>query len=414
MATDHSKTPMDVLKTTLNLLYSKKLDLELADPEANKVKIGNINAKIQEYGAIIEGRIEADEAKYDPSNSSLQVATQSTPANPLATSEAKFNYNSMVNHFKSNVPTLEPPLDVSIFLQRLQNCYNLYVKGFKALEPYFVQQAKSHLSMDILETLNASSEKTATFEELQLYLKKNYGSRETPYQILNSLLELEIKEGEKIQEFAGRVERKVATVTTQISAKFKSQESNTNDSPMTTADCFNLFGSMLVYDHLRKRQPNCFNLMVKEVDSCWKPTDLGSMAATLVDRMDIPDQSQAANQSFSARPNNKQQKSNQKSNKPAPTQGATSKSATFPNDICYLFLKKKSCRFASSCKRKHVSPGDNGYDQLMQMVNDGVRPKSKPRQTPNANVATAKPNHGEWQPEEVDMDYFDLNGYSKN
>ena len=181
MATDHSKTPMDVLKTTLNLLYSKKLDLELTDPDANKSKIAAINAKINEYGAIIEGRVEADEAKYDPSNSSLQVATQPTAANPLATAEAKFNYNSMVSHFKSNVPTLEPPLDVSIFLQRLQNCYNLYVKSFTALEPYFVQQAKGHLSMDILETLNASSERTETFEELQLYLKKNYGSRETPF-----------------------------------------------------------------------------------------------------------------------------------------------------------------------------------------------------------------------------------------
>ena len=319
----------------------------------------------------------------------------------------------MVSHFKSNVPTLEPPLDVSIFLQRLQNCYNLYVKSFKALEPYFVQQAKGHLSMDILETLNASSEKTETFEELQLYLKKNYGSRETPFQILNSLLELEIKEGEKIQEFAGRVERKVAVVTTQISAKFKNQESNKDDSSMTTADCFNLFGSMLVYDHLRKRQPQCFNLMVKEVDSCWKPTDLGSMAATLVDRMDIPDQSQAANQSFSARPN-KQHKSNQRSNKPAPTQGATSKGATFPDNICYWFIRKKSCN-RNSCKRKHVSPGDNGYDQLAKMVKDGVRPRPKPKPTPNANVATAKPTLGEWQqPEEVGLDYFDLDDHSKN
>ena len=151
-ATDHSETPIDVLKQTLSQLYTKKLGFELEDEERHKVAIAKIDGKIKEYNDIIKSKNEA-ETKYDPNVSQLQVATQQTAANPLATSEAKFNYNSMVSHFKSNVPTLEPPLDVSIFLQRLQNCYNLYVKPFKALEPYFVQQAKGHLSMDILETI---------------------------------------------------------------------------------------------------------------------------------------------------------------------------------------------------------------------------------------------------------------------
>ena len=202
--TDHSKLSINVLETNLNRLVAKMDDLELEDETKNAATITKIKKKILEYQNALDAKV--IETKHDPGNSSLQVATLPTATNPLATSEAKFNYNSMVSHFKSNVPTLEPPLDVSIFLQRLQNCYNLYVKSFKALEPYFVQQAKGYLSMDILETLNASSEKTDFFEELQLYLKKNYGSRETPYQILNSLLELDIKEGEKIQEFAGRVE----------------------------------------------------------------------------------------------------------------------------------------------------------------------------------------------------------------
>ena len=298
-ATDHSETPIDVLKQTLSQLYTKKLGFELEDEEKHKVAIAKIDGKIKEYNEIIKSKNLA-ETKYDPNVSQLQVATQQTAANPLATSEAKFNYNSMVSHFKSNVPTLEPPLDVSIFLQRLQNCYNLYVKPFKALEPYFVQQAKGHLSMDILETINASNDRTETFEELQLYLKKNYGSRETPFQLLNSLMELDIKEGEKIQEFAGRLERKVAIVATQITAKFNDRESNKEKTPMTATDCFQLFGSMLFYDHLRKKQPNCFNLMVKEVDHCWKPSDLGSMAETLVDRLDKPDP--AATHTYSARP----------------------------------------------------------------------------------------------------------------
>ena len=274
-ATDHSKMSLANLNTNFNRLVAKLDDLELEDAEKNEAKIAKLNEKIAEYQAAIDLKTEALEAKNKPIGATSIVTPQT--ANPLGSSEAKYYFNSMVSHFKTNVPTLEPPLDVSVFIQRLNNCYNLYIKPCPALEPYFVQQAKGYLSMDILETLNASEEKTGTFDELQIYLKKHFGSRETPFQILNSLMELDIKDGEKLQEFAGRLERKVAIVATQITAKFKDQQSSDTQTPMTATDCFNLFGSMLFYDHLRKKQPNCFNLMVKEVDNCWRPSDLGSM-----------------------------------------------------------------------------------------------------------------------------------------
>ena len=412
--TDHSKLSINVLETNLNRLVAKMDDLELEDETKNAATITKIKKKILEYQNALDAKV--IETKHDPGNSSLQVASLPTATNPLATSEAKFNYNSMVSHFKSNVPTLEPPLDVSIFLQRLQNCYNLYVKSFKALEPYFVQQAKGHLSMDILETLNASSEKTETFEELQLYLKKNYESRETPFQILNSLLELDIKDGEKIQEFAGRVERKVAVVATQISAKFKSQESNTDDSPMATADCFNLFGSMLVYDHLRKRQPHCFNLMVKEVDNCWRPSDLGSMAATLVDRLDKPDP--AATHTYSARPHQKQQKATKPKYQNAHHQNSNG------DDICLRYLFQKSCHFGKSCRRKHLNPGEKEYNEILQKLNNDSSQKPNQSDVPqNANVALSNQmlhqddsfpgqftSIEELQPEEVGLEFFENSG----
>ena len=410
--TDHTKTPMDVLTQTLSQLYTKKLGLELEDEVANKTQIAKIDAKIDEYNDIIKSKTSI-EPKPEPEVATKIVATQ--PANPLGTPDAKFCYNSMVSHFKANVPTLQPPLDVSIFIQRLENCYNLYVKQFPALEPYFVQQAKGHLSMDILETINAAEDKTDTFEELQLYLKKNFGSRETPFQLLGSLMDMDIKEGEKLQEFAGRLERKTATVVTQINAKFKNQESNNDDSPMNASDCFNLFSSMLFYDHLRKKRPACFNLMVKDVDNCWRPSDLGSMAATLVDRMDIPDQSQVANHAFSARPNPRQQKSKSKPNKSSPAQGATSKGAT-SNTPCRNFLKNQKCFHQQKygrCKFQHLKPGDAGYEKAMRALNNEQSTNTKPNQPSNTHVATAKSYLEEFQPEDVGLDAF---GYysSKN
>ena len=407
--TDHSKLPRDVLATNLNRLLAKLDDLEMEeDSVANQEKIVKIQKKIDEYTHEIEKRSKAAEPKTEPG-----VATTVAPANPLGTSEAKFTYNSMISHFKSNIPTLEPPLDVSIFIQKLQNCFNLYVKELPILEPYFVKTAKGYVSMDILENINASEDPTGTFEELQTFLKKHYGSRETPFQLLNSLMEMQMKEGEKLQEFAGRLERKIATVVTQIAAKFKDLESNSDGSPMNMSECFNLFGAMLFYDHLRKTRPNCFNLMVKDVDTCWKPSDLGSMAATLVDRMDITESHQAANQSFSARPNPMQQKHQQKSNKSAPNQSATSKGATFPKDVCYRFLTKVCNK--PNCVRKHLSKGDNGYDHVLQLIHNGVAPpgfkKFKPKSTSNTHVA--KPSL-EFKPEEVGLGIFENYNPSKN
>ena len=412
--TDHSKLSISVLETNLNRLVAKMDDLEFEDETKHAATIIKIKNKIVEYQNALDAK--TIETKLEPSNSSLQVATQPTSANPLGTAEAKFNYNSMVSHFKANVPTLEPPLDVSVFIQRLNNCFNLFIKPFPALEPYFVQTAKGYLSMDILETLNASEEKTDTFEELQVYLKKHFGSRETPFQILNSLMELDIKDGEKLQEFAGRLERKVAIVATQITAKFESQESNTAERPMNATDCFMLFGSMLFYDHLRKKQPNCFNLMVKEVDHCWKPSDLGSMAATLVDRLDKPDP--AATHTYSARPHQKQQKATKPKHQNAHHQNSNG------DDICLRYLFHKSCHFGKSCRRKHLKPGEKEYNEVLQKLNNDSSQKSSQSEIPqNANVALSHqmlhPDDScpgqftsieELQPEEVGLEFFENSG----
>ena len=422
--TDHSKMSLANLNTNFNRLVAKLDDLELDDAEKNKEKIKKLNDKIAEYQNAIDAKTKELEIENKPLGATPSVANQAV--DPLGTSEAKYYFNSMVNHFKTNVPTLEPPLDVSVFIQRLNNCFNLYVEPFPALEPYFVQQAKGYLSMDILETLNASEEKTNTFKELQIYLKKHFGSRETPFQILNSLMELDIKDGEKLQEFAGRLERKVAIVATQITAKFKDQESNSSKTPMTATDCFNLFGSMLFYDHLRKRQPNCFNLMVKEVDNCWKPSDLGSMAATLVDRIDYRDP--AATNTHSARSFQKQQKAT----KPKNNHKNAQKYKSDDNDICLRYLFYKSCHFGNKCRRKHIEPGDDEYNEVLQRLNsDSHQTSNETNATHEANVAYTTypeaPDNSEQdetltelRPELVGMDIFGpqnvwgLHGGSRN
>ena len=413
-ATDHSKMSLANLNTNFNRLMAKKDDLELEDAVGNKEMIGKIQKKIAEYQSAIDQKTKESEVKTENSGATSLVAPQSQ--NPLASAEAKFNYNSMLAHFKSNIPTLAPPLDVSVFIQRLDNCYNLFVKSFAYLEPYFIQQAKSQLSSDILENLNASSDETDTFENLKNYLKKNYGSKETPFQIMSELLESAPKDGERIQEWAARQERRSDIVATQIISKFNEHAKQSNKSEMTVKDSFNLFCSMVTYDYLRKNNPDCFKLMVKEVDTCWRPSEVGSLAATLLDRFDKIDPHPAAHPSYSARQqNNRKQQNGKNMDKSRKSNDGKKKS------ICTTYLTYRKCSFGSKCRFIHLEPGTKEFDDhfnISKGKNTALQQESN--ETPEANVAyntcteDEPEQSGELQPEYVGLDFFPCYGGPKN
>ena len=392
----YANLPLSSLEKQLDKIMDKYSDLDMKEGD-NSTALSKLSLQMEELGNAIKDAKEKQ--KPEPK---AEVAT-------LNTTEAKFNYNSMVSHIKSNVPTLAPPLDVSVFIQRLDNCYNLFVKPFKYLEPYFIQQAKSQLSSDILENLNASSDDTNDFEKLKNYLKKNYGSKQTPFQIMSELLESMPKDGERLQEWTARQERRSDIVATQIISKFN-EHAQKNDKPdMTVKDSFNLFCSMVTYEYIRKNKPDCFKLMVKEVDTCWRPTEVGSLAATLVDRIDKIDTDPAAHPAYSARQNHHQsqpkKRNDKKSSKP--------KNKNSKNEICVLHLHNM-CKHGNKCSRKHLNPGDKAFDDALDSAKRGNKNSNSQKSTPNTNVATTNSTTEELQPELVGMDIFGLHGGSKN
>ena len=395
----YKNLPLSCLETQLQTL----MDEYSAHAKAKEAEqMTTVAGLMREVGEAIEATKKSEKADSKP-----EVAT-------LSSAEAKFNYNSMVNHIKSNIPTLQPPLDVSVFIQRLENCYNLFVKPFPKLEPYFIQQVKGQLSSDILENMIASSDETDNFEQFKAYLKKNYGSKETPFQIMSEILESSPKDGERLQDWTCRQERRIDIVATQIIAKYNEQQKKADKPEMdarTAKECFNLFGSMITYEHIRKNKPDCFKLIVKEVDTCWRPTEIGSLAATLLDRFENIDPHPAAHPSYSARqnPNHKQQnnKSGNRSSK------ATSKSKDeLKKEICKPHLIGQ-CRFKHKCWRKHVNPGDKLFDDAIKSLHRGKKNTNEQKTTPNTLVATTNSTTEELQPEYVGMDFFDTYG-SKN
>ena len=387
----YANLPLAALEKQLDKVMDKYSDMDMKEGD-NSAALSKLSLQMEELGTAI-----AEAKKTQKTDTKAEVAT-------LNTTEAKFNYNSMVSHVKSNVPTLAPPLDVSVFIQRLDNCYNLFVKPFKYLEPYFIQQAKSQLSSDILENLNASSDDTNDFEQLKTYLKKNYGSKQTPFQIMSELLESMPKDGERLQDWTARQERRSDIVATQIISKFNEHQQELGKPDMTVKDSFNLFCSMVTYEHIRKNKPDCFKLMVREVDTCWRPTEVGSLAATLVDRIDRIDPHPAAHPSYSARPNQKQQQpTRQKYN-------AEKQQASSDNGVCLRHLVYQNCPFGIKCKRQHVDPGDDEHNKIMQKLNNSCSMSSQQDEIQNSNLAIPQTSLEELQPEEVDWDFFENSG----
>ena len=387
----YANLPLSSLETQLQKLMD---EYATHTKTKNTEEMTAVAVLMKQVGDAIEAK------KSERAESKPEVAT-------LSSAEAKFNYNSMVNHIKSNIPTLQPPLDVSVFIQRLENCYNLFVKPFPSLEPYFIQQVKGQLSSDILENLIASSDQTDNFEQLKTYLKKNYGSKETPFQIMSEILESSPKDGERLQDWTCRQERRIDIVATQIIAKFNEQQKTLNKPEMdtqTAKDCFNLFGSMITYEHIRKNKPDCFKLIVKEVDTCWRPTEIGSLAATLLDRFENIDPHPAAHPSYSARPNRKQQQ-------PTRPKYNDAKQQAFPdNSVCLRHLVYQNCPFGSKCKRQHVNPGDDEHNKIIQKLNNSCPKPSQQDQIQNTNFALPQTSIEELQPEEVGLDFFENSG----
>ena len=385
----YENLPLSSLQKQLDELLSKYTALSMAEGD-NAAALEKASKIMKELGDAIKAKSSsAPEAK-------VEVAT-------LGTSEAKFNYNSMLAHMRANIPTLQPPLDVSVFIQRLENCYNLFVKPFQYLEPYFIQQAKGHLSSDILENLNASEDATDDFASLKTYLKKNYGSKETPFQIMSELLESAPKEGERIQEWAARQERRSDIVATQIISKFNEHAKQSSKPEMTVKDSFNLFCSMVTYDYIRKNKPDCFKLMVKEVDTCWRPTEVGSLAATLVDRIDKIDP--AAHPAYSARQNQQKQPKNKNGKKKGKPKNDSK------SDTCVLHLFDM-CKLGDRCHRKHLSGKE--FDNALENAKKGKKKNNVQKPAPNTNVATTNSHTEDLQPEFVGQDFFDLHCDSKN
>ena len=98
---------------------------------------------------------------------------------------------------------------------------------------------------------------------------------------LSRAWDLQRHEGEKLTDFAGRLENTIREATVHITAKFKSDRQNAE---MTAETAFSLMGAMLMSEKIKAWTPNIYPHLVKTMDRHYSAGGIASDAQRYLDR----------------------------------------------------------------------------------------------------------------------------------
>ena len=227
-----------------------------------------------------------------------------TAVNPSNNYGNTLQMRAMQTWFSESCPKFGPAVDVAIFIQALDNGYKLFVQSNTSLEHTFIQTAVSKMCADYSSTFTNSADFTEcaqNYTKFIKYLKDNYASRETIFQILSSLWEVERRDSEDIHSLGIRFEEKAREISTRINAKYSetAEAEKLTKKTLQSEDVFLLVGSMQLFNHIRAKEPETYKLLLKDCDTCLTPSDLSKKAKLYTDRLSKSD---PISHTYAARP----------------------------------------------------------------------------------------------------------------
>ena len=293
-------------------------------------------------------KADAAAAKSDCDQILTAIGERAPKPNVSTTSAtASLDFKQMQSHFNDVIPSFCPTSDVILFVKELEKCFKLYVTRENRLESTFCRQIATKLNTDYSAAfVNLDESSRDTFDKCRKWLLENFSTKETIFQILDGLTEMEMKSTEDLQTFAARCQDKAAEIETRVSAMFKSKH---NDTDMTVKDVFELFASMRVYNHLRNNENDTFKMVARELDECFVPTDISQKARVYMDRV----------------------KSSENQTEAEPTFKVTFSRKRSAND-CFTFKKHGECKRGEKCRYKH----DPKY--LKKKKTESSKPRGSP------------------------------------
>ena len=181
--------------------------------------------------------------------------------------------------------TFGPGTDINRFITNINKIFAIYVKpelsDHPGLEKEFTKLTKQRIEQGIFQQMEDSRQDTSTFEQLKTYLIATHGNQMSTFQRLSKAWDLQRRDGERITDFAGRLETTIHEAATHIKESFKAS----NDQAEITVDgVFSLMGAMLMSEKIKAWTPTVYPHLVKDMDTHCSAVGIASDAQRYLDR----------------------------------------------------------------------------------------------------------------------------------
>ena len=365
---DLSTWPLSTLQSMADKKAQEYMDLaSAATPDATKVN--NAKKVMEKFFNEIKKRENVPQVKIEASG-----AATSTLSTDMRTLETTFKES--VSVFKTGQP-------VSTFVNQLDNCYLNNQVAATGLEVNFVRMLGSKLSDDYkTNLLQLNENERDSWAKIKAYLLKTYETQETIYQTMAHVWNIQRLPGEDIHSLGIRMEEKVTEVHRQIEAKMKN---STPAKTFTSKDAFMLMGSMLMVQHIQRKEPEAYKHMVNEIDTAVKPSQISLKAKSYIDK--IGESEPAAINHGSNQP--EQRKSNPNSSK--------------KDRDCFHWRRNGKCKNGEKCNYRHLDKykkeksANKPKKALTARGENKDGPPNPPTQQPVHNTPMAPPNGHSYQ-----------------
>ena len=335
MNRDPKEFSLAFLKSFLIDQAAKLTDLELENKPEDQQKIRSLTTLVDKLDKELKRRESETEGKETKPETSTSVATRDYTSHKI---------KAMNHTIASEIPVFSSGHDVHVWLNKLDGFYQLYVANEKdsknILEDHFVQNAKSRLCPEYLNSMMASSVATNTFEKMKDYMKKHHASKMSVYQILDTLWEMDQSESDTFRDYGIKLDDKAAEAQNIIKAKYKewaALETATQDKELTVDDVFKLISGQIFLQSLKNKKHMIYNNLCNDLDKTWSASEIANKAMIYSDRM-----AQDSSQNQSNVPAAFHVKEENKSRQPEKLEAQN----------CYHFLKG-SCKYGDKCLRIH-------------------------------------------------------------
>ena len=360
---------VDIMKCKLQSLMASlgsiKTTLATTTEETHKQGLEKLIQDTQGEIAALENNLREAESKTKPVTSHHAMHRKSISMIAALKEVEKFDVSSVT-------------CSVDDWCEKIEQLKTLHAKGDDPeLVDEFYKQVCGRLDTVTYSQWQAHDTCDNTINGLVTYLRLNFGTKNSIYQMLHSIWTMEKSPSKNFKQTAAEMQHEFTKVMKTVKATYKDSTKKDLD-----VDSFgHIVCGMIFCDLARKADPQTFKLATRDMDNKFTASDIATTLKTLIDRNGETDSvtkaetsdafygtnPKYANKGKNGRNGNKKGDNQSGGNRNSSRDGKSGKSSDnknhsnggLPSDFCRYQYTKKGC-YKKDCKKRHVTVNGHG------------------------------------------------------